>query len=135
MQAGSTFTLDTLVRVDWEVTLGDEKLSRQELEALAKLKAPLVRLRGQWVHISREEIEAALAFWKRQGEAKTTVRDVVQMALGSVSTPGGMAFDGVEAGGWVGALLAQPGRPSVAIECKWSADAVDLANLRSFRHR
>ena len=107
MQAGSTFTLDALVDVDWEVTLGGEKLSRQELEALAKLKAPLVRLRGQWVHMSREEIEAALAFWNRQGEARTTVRDVVQMALGAAGAPGGMAFDGVEAGGWVGALLAQ----------------------------
>ncbi len=107
MQAGSTLTLDALVKVDWEVTLGGEKLSLKELEALAKLKAPLVRLRGQWVHMSREEIEAALAFWKRHGDAQTTVRDVVQMALGTASVPGGMAFDGVDAGGWVGALLAQ----------------------------
>jgi SNF2 family DNA or RNA helicase len=107
MQAASTLSLGSLVKVDWEVTLGEEKLSLRELEALAKLKAPLVRLRGQWVHMSREEIEAALAFWKRRSETETTVRDVVQMALGSGSAPGEMAFDGVEASGWVGELLAQ----------------------------
>ena len=43
-----------------EVALGDERLSLAELEMLARLKSPLVRVRGQWVELNAEEIQAAL---------------------------------------------------------------------------
>ena len=62
MQGGSGLSLAEVVQFDWEVALGDEKLSLQELRALAKLKAPLVKVRGQWVQMSAEEIQAALDF-------------------------------------------------------------------------
>ena len=42
-------------------------LTLEELKALAKLKTPLVKVRGQWVEISAEEIRAALAFWDTEG--------------------------------------------------------------------
>jgi hypothetical protein len=32
-------------------------------------------------------------------------------------------------------VLVRRGRPPVTIECKWSADGFDAANLRAFRHR
>ena len=65
--SGNRLSLDTLVDVDWEIALGDERLTSQELEALARLKAPLVRIRGQWVQMNAEELQAALDFWKRRG--------------------------------------------------------------------
>ena len=45
------FLLDQLVRFEWQVALGDEVLSEQELAALASLKQPLVNIRGQWVQL------------------------------------------------------------------------------------
>ena len=81
MQGGSGLSLDELVKFDWEVALGDQTLSAQELKALARLKAPLVRVRGQWVQVNAEEIKAAAARLKRRGE-QATVREVVRMALG-----------------------------------------------------
>jgi len=83
MQAASGLSLDKIVRFDWEVAIGEEKLSLEELKALAKLKSPLVRVRGQWVHMSAEEIQAALDLWKKKGKGSATVREVVQMALGA----------------------------------------------------
>ncbi len=107
LQGSSGLTLDRIVEFNWQVALGDEELSLEELEALARLKSPLVKVRGQWVQLNADEIQAALDFWKKKAVDKATVRDVVQMALGRAKTPGGLAFDGVTADGWIGDFLGQ----------------------------
>ena len=115
MQGGSGMSLDEMVRFDWEVALGGDRLTAAELETLARLKAPLVKLRGEWVQLNAEEIQAALDFWKKKTATQATAREVIQMALGAGRAPGGMAFEGVTATGWIGDLLAQlEGRASFA---------------------
>jgi SNF2 family DNA or RNA helicase len=104
---GAGLTLDTVVQFNWEVALGGETLSLAELQALAKLKAPLVRLRGQWVQVSAAEIQAALDFWKHKSTGQATAREIVQMALGAARTAAPVSLDGVAADGWLGELLAQ----------------------------
>jgi len=104
LQADAEFTLERILRVDWEVALGGEPLALAELKALAKLKAPLVRVRGQWVELSPDEIGAALAFWKSKG-TETSARDVLKMAMGGVPATGGLEFAGISATGWMGDLL------------------------------
>ncbi len=107
MQGSGGLSLDAVVQFDWEVALGDEKLSLQDLQLLANLKAPLVKVRGQWVEMSREEIQAALDLWKKKAAGTATVREVVRMALGATQTTGGIAFGGVNAAGWIAELLAE----------------------------
>ncbi len=107
MQGGGGLSLDEIVQFDWEVALGDEKLSLQELHMLANLKTPLVRVRGQWVEMSREEIQAAVDLWEKKAAGSGTVREVVRMALGGTRTTGGIAFGGVNATGWIADLLAE----------------------------
>ena len=107
MQGGSGLSLDDIIQFDWEVALGDERLSREEIWALAELKAPLIKVRGQWVQVSAGEIQAALEFWKKKTSGQATVREIIQMALGAGKTPGGMAFAGVTATGWMTDLLAK----------------------------
>ncbi len=107
MQAGGGLTLDTIVHFDWHVALGDERLTQEEIEALARLKLPLVQLRGQWVQVDLDTIQSVLDYWKKAGAGETTIRDVVRMALGMAEAPGGLPFEGVEATGWVGDLLRQ----------------------------
>jgi len=46
MQGGSGMSLDNIVQFDWQVALGDEKLTFEELQTPAKLKEPLVNVRG-----------------------------------------------------------------------------------------
>jgi hypothetical protein len=60
LQGGGSLSLDQIVQFDWRVALGGELLSFEELQALAKLKSPLVKLRGQWVELNADEIQAAL---------------------------------------------------------------------------
>src|SRR5262249_23740061 len=107
MQGGSGLSLDQLIRFNWEVALGDETLSLSELQLLARLKSPLVKVRGQWVQLNAEEIQAALKVWKRKTADELSVRALVRMALGTGTAPGGVPFAGVAATGWVADLLAQ----------------------------
>ncbi len=107
MRGGSGLSLENVVQFDWELALGDRKLTQRELETLAGLKAPLVRLRGQWVEVNAAEIQRAIDFWKNKVPVEARVRDIVQMALGAKDAPGGFDFGGVKATGWVGKLLRQ----------------------------
>ncbi len=107
MQGGSGLSLETIVQFDWEVALGGQKLTLRELETLARMKAPLVRVRGQWVEMSSQEIQAAIDFWEKKGTEGASVRDIIQMALGVKDAPQGFDFNGVRATGWIGKLLKQ----------------------------
>jgi SNF2 family DNA or RNA helicase len=104
---GGGLGLDEVVQFQWRVAVGGETLTRAELEELARIKAPLVRVRGRWVQMSSGEIEAALRFWDGDGKASATLREVVALALGARKPPGHLAFDGVEGEGAVGDLLAK----------------------------
>ncbi len=107
LKGSSRLSLEELVQFDWQVALGDQPLTLQELETLARLKQPLVQVRGQWVQVKAEEIQAALDFWKQKEAGQATIRQVIQMALGQAEPPGGLAFAGVQATGWVDKLLKQ----------------------------
>ena len=109
-QGSGGLGLSEIVQFNWEMALGDEALTYAELEALAKLKAPLVRVRGQWVQLNADEIAAALDFWKKHPQGETTVRELVQMSLGVGGTgdkAGGVRVSGVDASGWIADFLAQ----------------------------
>jgi SNF2 family DNA or RNA helicase len=88
--------IDSLVNVDWSVAIGDASVSTRELERLAKLKMPLVRLRGQWVHVDANELRAALERLKN-GTRRLPLGEIVRMQLDPHTS--------VEARGKVGELL------------------------------
>src|SRR5207249_4742032 len=106
MTSKAGLSLETIVQFDWEVALGEETLTLRELEALARLKEPLVKIRGQWVLLNAEEIEAALDFWKKKEVGQMRARDLLRMALGAEQI-GGTTFEGIKATGWIADLLAQ----------------------------
>jgi SNF2 family DNA or RNA helicase len=100
--------MDALVAFDWELALGDEPLSEEEFQRLAALKMPLVRVRGQWVMLQSEEIEAAIAFWeKKRRQDQATLRDALGMAFGAEQEVGGLPLHSVQASGWLDDLLKQ----------------------------
>jgi len=107
MQTKTGLSLDAVVQFNWEVALGGEPLTLKELQELARLKSRLVRVRGQWVELDPEEIQAAVDFWKKQPKEESTVREVVRMALGTHSTFGSFLFEGVRATGWIAEVLSK----------------------------
>ena len=64
--ARGLLTMENLVRYRWELAVGGEPLSREEFESLVALKSPLVQVRGKWVQLDAEQVEAAIRFWQKQ---------------------------------------------------------------------
>ncbi|MGR3932256.1 SNF2-related protein [Streptomyces sp. BRA346] len=103
----SFLSADALLRFSWRFAVGDQELTREELDRLAEAGRPLVRLRDQWVVL---DPEAARRARDRQDRKLAPVD-----ALGAVLT-GRAEADGAEvevrATGWLAALrdrLARPG--------------------------
>jgi SNF2 family DNA or RNA helicase len=105
MQGKSGLTMNAIASVDWELALGDEALSQEELEQLASLKAPLVRLRGNWVELNPEQIKKAATFLKEGQNIDLPIGDIVRLALGAGEGPAGLLVAGVEADGWIKNVL------------------------------
>jgi non-specific serine/threonine protein kinase len=97
--------LDSIVDYRWELALGDEPLSATELSALTKLRAPLVRLRGQWVELDPRRLAAGLKLLAAPRDAELTVGELLT-ALSTEEGPGGLPVAGVNADGWLGELLS-----------------------------
>ena len=105
LKGGDGLSITALLDFNWEISIGGEAITLAELRALAAMKAPLVKFRGQWMQVNAEEIQAALEFWKKKGSGQATAREVLQMALGATELPGPLAFSGIEAEGWIGELI------------------------------
>lgn len=98
-------SLQSLLDVRWRVALGGETLSMEELRALARMKVPLVRLRGQWVQLREDEIREALRFARAKAES-ISAADVIRMELsGSAPEAGVLEVSGVDASGPMGEIL------------------------------
>ena len=54
-----------LIQFRWELTLGEQTLSREEFERLAELGSPLVRLGGEWLELDPAQVQAARQFMDR----------------------------------------------------------------------
>jgi non-specific serine/threonine protein kinase len=105
--AVSAIGLEGICDIRWEAVLGDEKLELTELRQLARLKQPLVRLRGQWVELHEEDLGAAIAAVERRGASADhmTAGEVLRVALGLEQKTSGLPVAAVEADGWLGDLL------------------------------
>jgi SNF2 family DNA or RNA helicase len=107
LQAGNGLTLEKIVSFDWEIALGDRVLTIKELQSLAKLKAPLVKVRGQWVEVNDAEIRAALEFWKKNPHGEASLREVLKLAVGASEKADGVDFEGLNAAGWIEELITR----------------------------
>ncbi|MFJ8637175.1 DEAD/DEAH box helicase [Streptomyces sp. NPDC093568] len=81
----SFLSADALLAFNWRFALGDQRLTRDELDRLAEASRPVVRLRGQWVLVDPQEVRRAHA----QQDHKVTPIDALGAALtGSVEVDG-----------------------------------------------
>jgi hypothetical protein len=99
-----TFSLADLVDFRYELAVGDSTLDPAELAELARLKVPLVRLRGQWVELDDRHLKAALQFLERGGGGVMTAGDALLAGLGQSAAD--LPLTEVDADGWLGDLLS-----------------------------
>ena len=100
------FGLQDLVDFRYELAVGDEVLSPAELAELARLKVPLVRIRGQWVELDDRHLKAALKFFEGGRSGTMTAAEVLTAAIGAGAGTG-------RAGADLGRGRRMAGRPAV----------------------
>lgn len=111
---GDKLTLDHVVEFNWELALGDITLTQAELETLTALKSPLVKIRGQWILVTQEDIQASIDFLQKKVRKKGTLGELVKLALTKTADDGAEVV--VDARGWVGEFLKQLNSPHVMTE-------------------
>ncbi|HEY5985446.1 MAG TPA: DEAD/DEAH box helicase, partial [Streptosporangiaceae bacterium] len=102
----SKFGRDQLMEFRWQLAVGGETLTEEEIAALAETKAPLVRLRGQWVAVDADQIKRGLDFLKREKSSQATAAEILRLAAAhpdDLDTP--LPLTQVTADGWLGELL------------------------------
>ena len=104
--AKGRMTMERLVNYQWKLSLGETELTEAEFKVLAKLKSPLVQIRGQWVSLDAEQIEAAIKFWEQhQLEGEMSLLEAMRLGLGGETSVGGLPIDGVVSEGWLSQWL------------------------------
>ena len=94
--------LENLVQYRWQLSLGETELSREEFDALVALKSPLVQIRGQWVQLDPEQIEAAIHFWqKHDDEGLLSLPEAMQLGLAGQAQHEGLVVEGVAFDEWL----------------------------------
>ncbi|MDL0139914.1 DEAD/DEAH box helicase [Halobacterium salinarum] len=82
--------VDQLCDVRWDVVLGGEVLTEAELEELAALKRPLVRVRGEWVSLRESDVETALELYEESADDEMTVAEALQADTELAATDTGL---------------------------------------------
>ncbi len=93
---------ENIVNYDWNIAIGDKILSIREFEQLVDLKLPLVKVRGQWVELRPDQIEAAIAFFKKKyTKQAVSLAEALRDTLGEDMDVAGLPITGVQAEGWI----------------------------------
>jgi SNF2 family DNA or RNA helicase len=79
--AASGFGLDELVDFRIDLVIGDGVVGAEELAELARLKMPLVRVRGQWVELDDRQLRAALKAVDQRRTGEMTAGEVLQQVV------------------------------------------------------
>ncbi|HET9518798.1 MAG TPA: DEAD/DEAH box helicase [Actinoplanes sp.] len=77
----SGFGLDQLVDFRIDLVIGDGTVSADELAELARLKVPLVRVRGQWVELDDRQLKAALKAVGKRRDGELTAGEALQLVV------------------------------------------------------
>jgi non-specific serine/threonine protein kinase len=88
----------------YDLAVGDDTLTADELASLSDSKSPLVRLRGQWIELDARRLAAGLRIAGTTGQ--TSVGELLRLGLGVDATLDDLPITDVAADGWLGDLLA-----------------------------
>jgi hypothetical protein len=103
----SKFGRNQLVEFRWDLAVGENTLTEDEIATLAETKAPLIRLRGQWVAVDPEQLRRGLEFLACKPTGRMTAAEILTLAAShpdDIDTP--LELTSVRAEGWLGELLS-----------------------------
>lgn len=95
------FNINSIIKYNWQIALGNEPLNKEEFEKIASLKEPLVRIRGEWVELREDNIEKALKFFKSKESGEIKLSDALKLTIGLEDLEQGIQINGFNASGWL----------------------------------
>jgi SNF2 family DNA or RNA helicase len=83
-KAKSYFSLETLVEYQYELAIGEERVSEQEWNQLVNAKTSLVKFRGQWMELDQDKMKEMLAFWQahQQDNPELSLLEFLKLTAG-----------------------------------------------------
>lgn len=100
------FGLQSLLNFRWELTIGGQRLSKEEFERLAALNTPLVNINGEWVELREQDIKAANTFFEsRKAQMSLSLEDALRISTGDSQTIEKLPVVDFEASGSLQSLL------------------------------
>ena len=101
------FGLDSLVNFNWQIAVGDLKLTAQEFQDLVGRNVPLVRHKGKWIRLDLDATRKAVEFMAKQTPGKTTLADAFRTAFTANKAETGLNVIGLTGTSWIEKLLDQ----------------------------
>lgn len=101
---------DQLLEYEWELALGDEVLTADEMARLVNAKSGLVRLRGEWVRADPDVLSRAARYVsQRSSGGERSILDLLQELIDDDLRD--LPVEDIDASGWVRALVDENARP------------------------
>jgi len=107
-ESTSVIGRDGLVDFRWDLAVGEQTLTEQEVADLVEAQQPLVRVRGQWMYVDADRLAKARTFLAKRsrGTGRMSVGEVLATLGALEDGPGGLPVVDVEAQGWLADLLS-----------------------------
>ena len=106
LSAGGRVGLDSLVRFDWRVAVGQQQLTPAEFEQLVAQQSPLVRFRDRWIQIDLEAAKKAQEAIAKNSNGRLSLGEAFRVAYG-LAGDAGVPVSGLTATDWIERLLNQ----------------------------
>ena len=100
-------SLASLVSVDWQIALGGEAVTIEELEKLSQGGEKLVPFHDRWIEFDARQVDEALRLWRRRKAESRSAGDIVRMMIGVDQEAHGLRVGGVQARGWIQSLVGR----------------------------
>lgn len=99
------FGLDSLLDFDWQIAVGDLRLSMEDFRYLLQQNSPLARYKGQWLTIDLEAAKKAVEFLSKKPKGKMTLAEAFRTAYAQQSSEAGLPVLALTGTSWVQDLL------------------------------
>ena len=97
---------EALADFRWSLAVGEEVLDDDEIAELVAAKAPLVRLRGQWMAVDPERLRRGLEFLRRPPGTVTATELLTLAATHTDDLDLPLPLVDIQVAGWVGDVLS-----------------------------
>jgi SNF2 family DNA or RNA helicase len=105
------FGLDSLMNFDWQIAIGNLRLTTVDFEQLVAQNQPLVKHKGRWIHLDLEATRRAIEYVKKKQGGQITLAEAFRTAFTAQKSETGLNVIGLTGTSWLEQLLEQaPGK-------------------------